>query len=554
MSIARGYRGYRGLRAGALVLAAVLTAPAARAQEPVVDQGLYRLFQAGAELGRETYRRTPSRLETSMVIPLLGLRRATSTEFDAAGHASRFRLEDYNLTADTLTVSYDAVAAGDSLRFTQTRHAGANRERQWSKAATPVDAFVASQTLVPLFDLVSRAARRDTTYRVWGVEADSAVSFTVTIRGDSVRVSGGGADAPMVLDAAGRVALMDVPLQRLRVERWVGGDTLAPLPGMHRPTPDYTAPADAPYTAVEVRVPVRPATGDTFSLAGTLTLPKRGSPPYAAAVMITGSGLEDRDENLWPLVQGYRPFRQIAERLAEAGIAVLRVDDRSFGASTGNAENATTADFADDVAAEVAWLRTRPEIAPGHIALIGHSEGGVIAPMVAVRGSQIAAIVLMAGTSKPGTQVLRDQAIGPFERASDLTPERRAELEAAAIRQVLGDSATTSPWMKWFRAYDPLPTARRVRQPVLILQGEVDRQVSAGQADTLAAAMRAAGNRDVTEHVFPHLNHLFLVSPTDGSPSEYPALKDTAIGRDVLDTLADWVAQRLAPGGARRGN
>jgi len=118
---------------------------------------------------------------------------------------------------------------------------------------------------------------------------------------------------------------------------------------------------------------------------------------------------------------------------------------------------------------------------------------------------------------------------------------------------VLGDSATTSPWMKWFRAYDPLPTARRVRQPVLILQGDVDRQVSAGQADTLAAAMRAAGNRDVTERVFPHLNHLFLVSPTDGSPSEYPALKDTAIGHDVLDTLADWLAQRLAPGGGGRG-
>jgi alpha-beta hydrolase superfamily lysophospholipase len=546
-------RGYFWWRVAAASLAALLAAPAARAQEPVVDAGLYRLFQSGAELGRETYRRTASRLETSMEIPLLGLRMTTSTEFDAAGHATRFRLEAYNLTADTLMLTYEAVAAGDSLRFTQTRRAGADRERRWSKAATPVDAFMASQTLAPLFDLVNRAGRRDTAYRVWGVEADSAVSFAVTIRGDSARVSGGGADAPMVLDAAGRVALMDVSVQRLHVERWVSGDTLAPLPGMHRPTPDYTAPADAPYTAVEVRVPVRPASGDTFSLGGTLTLPKQGRAPYAAAVMITGSGLQDRDENLWPLVQGYRPFRQIAERLAEAGIAVLRVDDRSFGASTGDAHAATTEDFAGDVAAEVAWLRGRPEIAPGRIALVGHSEGAIIAPMVAARDPEIAAIVLMAGSAKPGTQVLRDQAIGPFERASDLTPQRRSELEAEAIRQVLGDSATTSPWMKWFRVYDPLTMARRVRQPVLILQGEVDRQVSAGQADTLAAAMRGAGNRDVTEHVFPHLNHLFLVSPTDGSPSEYPALKDTAIGHDVLDTLADWLAQRLAPGGARRG-
>ena len=550
MSIARRYR---GLRAGALVLAAALAAPAARAQEPVVDQGLYRLFQAGAELGRETYRRTASRLETSMVIPLLGLRRTTRTEFDAAGHATRFQLEDYNLTADTLTVSYEAVAAGDSVRFTQTRRAGAERERQWSKAATPVDAFVASQTLVPLFDLVSRAARRDTAYRVWGVETDSAVSFTVTIRGDSVRVSGGGADAPMVLDATGRVALMDVPLQRLRVERWVSGDTLAPLPGMHRPTPDYAAPADAPYTAVEVRVPVRPATGDTFSLAGTLTIPKSGRAPYPAAVMITGSGLEDRDENLWPLVMGYRPFRQIAERLAAAGIAVLRVDDRSFGGSTGDASSATTADFAGDCAAQVAWLRTRPDIAPGRIALIGHSEGGVIAPIVAVEDPRVAAIVLLAGTAKNGVQVLIDQSVGPIARASGLDPARRAQLEEEARRGVVGDSTPVSAWLRWFRAYDPLTAARRVKQPVLILQGEVDRQVSAGQADTLAAAMRGAGNRDVSERVFPHLNHLFLVSPTDGSFSEYPALKDTAIGHDVLDTLADWLAQRLAPGRGRRG-
>jgi hypothetical protein len=191
-------RGYFGWRVAAASLAALLAAPAARAQEPVVDAGLYRLFQSGAELGRETYTRTASRLETSMVIPLLGLRMTTSTEFDAAGHARRYLLEAYSLTA------------GDSLHLSQTRHSGKNRERQWSKAAAPVDAFMAQQTLVPLFDLVNRAGRRDTTYRVWGVEADSAVSFEVAIRGDTARVSGGGADAPMVLDAAGRVALMDV--------------------------------------------------------------------------------------------------------------------------------------------------------------------------------------------------------------------------------------------------------------------------------------------------------------------------------------------------------
>ncbi len=473
----------------------------------------------------------------------------TRTQFDARGHVAGFRLDAFSLTADTLMVSYEAVVAGDSLRLTQILRAGADRERHWSKAAGPLDAISATQTIAFLMSLAGRAQRHDTTYRAWGVSEDSVIGIAVTFHGDSAVLTSGPLEMIVLLGPDGRAAAGEIPVQRTRFERWTRGDTLAPLPGMNRPTPDYTAPPDAPYTAAEVRVPVRPATGDTFSLAGTLTIPKQGRAPYAAAVMITGSGLQDRDENLWPLVPGYRPFRQIAERLAAAGIAVLRVDDRSFGASTGTARDATSEDFAGDVAAQVAWLRTRPDIAPGRIALIGHSEGGIIAPLVAARDPRIAAIVLMAGTSKNGVQVLIDQMVGPIERAPGLAPQRRAAMEAAARNQVLADSNSSSAWMRWFRAYDPLPTARRVRQPVLILQGAVDRQVSAGQADTLAAAMREAGNRDVTARVFPHLNHLFLVSPTDGSPSEYPALKDTAIGRDVLDTLADWLVRRLAPRG-----
>jgi alpha-beta hydrolase superfamily lysophospholipase len=543
-------RGDREWRVGVLLLAAALAAPVLQAQEPVVDAGLYRLFQGGAELGRETFRRTATEFESSMELPILGARLTTHSVYDAAGHATRYELKGFNLAADTLTITYDAVAAGDSVHFTQIRRAGTDRERRWSRAAT-VDAFVAPQTVAALLSLVDRAQRHDTVYRAWGVGEDSVVAVSIAFQGDTAHLTSGAFDLAATLDPAGRVVVADIPVQRVRIERWTRGDTLPPLPGVHRPPPDYGAPPDAPYTAEEVRVPVQPATGDTFSLGGTLTIPKRGAAPYPAAVMITGSGLQDRDENLWPLVQGYRPFRQIAERLAEAGIAVLRVDDRGFGASGGDAREATTEDFAGDIVAEMAWLRTRPDIAPGRIALIGHSEGAVIAPMVATKDPRVAAIVLMAGTAKNGVQVLIDQSVGPVERASDLTPQRRTELEEAARRQVLGDSATTVPWMRWFRAYDPLPTARRVRQPVLILQGAVDRQVSAGQADTLAAAMREAGNHDVTERVFPHLNHLFLVSPTDGSPSEYPALKDTAIGRNVLDAIADWLAPRLAAGRGR---
>jgi len=154
-------------------------------------------------------------------------------------------------------------------------------------------------------------------------------------------------------------------------------------------------------------------------------------------------------------------------------------------------------------------------------------------------------VVVMAGPGKTGLAILRDQMAWPYRSAPSLDSAERARLIANAQRELTADTAP-SPWMRFFRDYDPLPTARRVRQPVLILQGALDRQVSAGQADTLAAAFRAGGNRDVTVRVFPRLNHLFLVSPTDGSPSEYPSLTNAEVGADVLDTLATWLKARLA--------
>ena len=274
------------------------------------------------------------------------------------------------------------------------------------------------------------------------------------------------------------------------------------------------------------------ATGDTFSLGCTLTLPRGGRAPYPAIITITGSGSQDRDESLWPLLPGYRPFRQVAERVAQQGIATLRCDDRGSGASRGDASRATSLNFAEDVCAELAWLQARPGIARARIALVGHSEGGIIAPVVAAMHPALSGIVLMAGTAKNGVAVLRDQVTWPIETTPGLSPERKAELRAEAVRRVEADT-TPSPWLQFFRQYEPLTTARRVRVPTLILQGALDRQVSAGQADTLGAAIRANGNRDVTVRVFPGLNHLFVHSPTDGSPSEYPSLTDASVDRGV---------------------
>jgi alpha-beta hydrolase superfamily lysophospholipase len=335
-----------------------------------------------------------------------------------------------------------------------------------------------------------------------------------------------------------------VPISRVRAELWNGRDSLPPLAGLKRPVVDYAAPAGAPYTAQEVRVPIRPVQGDTFSLAGTLTLPAGTSGAVPVVVTITGSGQQTRDEDLWPLLPDYRPFRQVAERLGGAGIGVLRLDDRGVGGSGGVI--GTTADYAADVGQVVAWLRRRPDVDAARIVLLGHSEGGAIAPLVAMNDAELAGIVLLAAPGKNGRAILTDQFRRPIEHAPGLPDSARAA-QLAKVPQAVDQFSQANAWTRWFADYDPLPSLRRVRVPVLILQGALDRQVSAGQADTVAATLRAAGNRDVIETVYPGLNHLFLHTDGDGSPIEYPGLTDTRLPAVVLDDLAAWLAKRLRP-------
>jgi dienelactone hydrolase len=315
---------------------------------------------------------------------------------------------------------------------------------------------------------------------------------------------------------------------------------------------DYSAPPAAPFTAEEVTVNAK-----GFTLSGTLLLPKTGKRPFPAVITITGSGQQTRDEPIpIPGLEKYGLFRQVAETLASRGIAVLRVDDRGVGKSTGleTLQTATTSGFADDVRAEVSYLRSRSEIDPKRIALVGHSEGGIIAPMVAAGDSQIAAIALMAGSGKRGDQISMDQMNDVLERDTTMTAEeknkKRAEQqEIIRAVQTGGDlskypAQVRIPWIKEFWTYDPLVTIRKVRQPVLILQGALDRQVTAEQAAMLEKAARDAGNKDVTTRVFPNLNHLFLPAKT-GAFSEYSTLETNIVGDDVLKTLGDWLEVKL---------
>ena len=301
---------------------------------------------------------------------------------------------------------------------------------------------------------------------------------------------------------------------------------------------DYGAPAGAPYTAEEVVV----RTSAGHSLTGTLTIPRDTRGPVPAIVTITGSGQEDRDEYI-PLVPNYRPFRQLADTLGRRGIAVLRLDDRGINGSGGPVATATTADFADDIRAGVAFLRARPEIDGARIGLAGHSEGGAIAPMVAATDTKIAAIVLLAGPAYTGRRILdfqlRNLVLG------DSTIPATAK-DSAIKAQVAAFAASTgsAPWMQYFLAYDPLPTLRKVKAPVLIVQGGTDQQVTPDQAPILEKTLRDAGNRDVTLRVFAERNHLLLADPV-GFPGGYTKLKDGHIGGDVMGPIVDWISLKL---------
>lgn len=346
-----------------------------------------------------------------------------------------------------------------------------------------------------------------------------------------------GAESRLAVGAEGKILGGAVPAQGLTLSRAVASDAALAVP-----RPDYSAPAGAPYTAEEVRVPTRAG----FTLAGTLTLPRERPARVPALVTITGSGGQDRDEEI-PLVPGYRPFRQLADTLGRAGIAVLRMDDRGVGGSGGLGTDPTTADLAQDIVAGLEWLRQRPEIDPERIALIGHSEGGMIAPMLAAQGQPVRAIVVMAGPSQTGRRILEYQNRYAVEHNRQIAASARDSVLTAAL-QTLDSLTAHNRWVAWFADYDPLQAAAKVAVPVLILHGATDRQVTADQAEELARAIRAGGNSDVSLVLFPDANHLFLQDPV-GDPAGYPNLPSGTIREDVIETLVSWLVDRLKPGG-----
>jgi fermentation-respiration switch protein FrsA (DUF1100 family) len=332
-----------------------------------------------------------------------------------------------------------------------------------------------------------------------------------------------------------------------------------------------------PYTAEEVTY----KNGDVM-LAGTLTLPPGGG-PFPAVVLITGSGAQDRDETLL----GHKPFLVLADHLTRHGVAVLRVDDRGVGGSSGSTKESTSADFAQDVLAGVRFLKSHAKIAPAKIGLLGHSEGGVIAPLAASQSPDVAFIVLLAGTGVPAPALLLKQS--ELISRAEGTPEEAIRQEAAAMERMfeilrsepdpaarqakLREAAKSTiavaseqdvkdaggaeawvegqatrvdtPWFRFFLDYDPRPALRKVTVPVLALNGALDLQVPVDMnLPVIEKVLKESGNQDVTAKSLPGLNHLFQRAKT-GSPSEYAQIEET-MSPEVLELVAGWISERFA--------
>ena len=391
----------------------------------------------------------------------------------------------------------------------------------------------------------------------------------IVISGDSiklfVKMIGGsykGKIADTLLNGIWSQGGKELPLSFMRTEK------IVELNRPQNPKKPY------PYKEEEVTVQ---NIGANVTLSGTFTYPEKGD-NFPAVVLITGSGPQDRDEALL----GHKPFLVLSDYLTRHGIAVLRCDDRGFGKSTGNFSSATTKDFATDALACVEYLKTRKEVDKEHIGLIGHSEGGIIAPMVANQTKDVSFIVMMAGTGLNGEKVLELQSklIAKAEGESDedinkmtqintklykiVMQEKDSSKAAVEIHKALDEYYSTlsdsvknssenskerlyaqtksllSPWFKFFLSYEPQESLSKLKIPVLALDGENDLQVS--PKENLAAiesALKKAGNKNYKVIEIPKLNHLFQTSET-GSPTEYSKIEET-IAPIALSTISVWI-------------
>lgn len=312
-------------------------------------------------------------------------------------------------------------------------------------------------------------------------------------------------------------------------------------------------------------------------LAGTFTYPKKGG-PFPAVLLLSGMGPQDRDESMY----GHKPFLIISDFLTKHGYAVLRVDDRGSGLSTGNYESSTTKDFAEDALAEINFLRKNKNVDTSRIGVIGFNEGGLIASMLAAKSNYLKYIVLLAAPGIPGKEIMLDQTLNlqkklkipekeikrDFKFNNKIFDAIESEKDTAILKKKLVEiykklikslgaelyrnpkyaegnirkqiNFMIKPWFRYYLTYNPAPEFKKVRCPVLILYGENDLQVDPSKNnEAIVKALKEGGNKNYKSMILPNMNHLFQETD-NGSPAEYSKIKET-FSPKVMKIILDWM-------------
>lgn len=364
---------------------------------------------------------------------------------------------------------------------------------------------------------------------------------TINARKYDVTIANIGANVPatVVVDDHSRLVRFEIPAAGLVVVR-----------------------DDASSVAIRTQTSRNPTDSDVriaangFTLAGTVTTPPTvaGRLRSPGVVLIGGSGPVDRDET----VAGIQIFTQLAGALANSGAVVLRYDKRGVGQSGGRTESATLDDYADDAVAVVKWLKKRPDVDPRRLIVVGHSEGSAVALIAAAREDDIRGVVSIAGPGIKGDELVLQQQQHILEKSSMSDADKKAKIdlqkkiEAAVLTGTGWEGIPPElrkqadvPWFRSLLAYDPARVLPKVKQPLLIIQGDLDTQVSKDQADKLADIARARKKEKPPEVVhLPGINHL-LVPATTGEVSEYPSLTDKTISPKVAASITDWIKMAL---------
>lgn len=514
----------------AVFAAMVAAAPSAATSERPSDHATFYIISGTDTVVAERATRSATSLVGEFADRARGGRIVYTAALTPNGLVSRLTTRVFQSSRDTVGSGASFLIDGDSIiaRMGDAAPAHVPSMAGALPLVNPSIAFIEQlirraravdrdEPVIPIFII---GTPRPMTAKVTWVGADSAV------------LEYAGAVMRLAVSAEGSVLGGVVPAANVRIARSAATDRSLDV--------ERDAATSVSASTASEDVVIRTRAG--LQLSGTLTTPTvRAGVRVPAVVTVTGSGPEDRDGESASL-RGYRPFRELADSLGRRGIAVLRLDDRGVNGSDAGPSSATSRDFADDIRAAVAYLRTRRDIDATRIGLVGHREGATIATMVAHTDGQLRGIVLLAGAASTGRDILLSQQHYVVDTVMKLTGAARSSA-LAARRRTTDSLAKVTPWLASFLAFEPATLARQVETPVLILHGEADHQVPSPEAERLARAFRTSGNRSVTVRLFPATNHLFVADTTGGfDDAKLPSLR---VRPAVLGAIGDWLAERF---------